>query len=166
MNPQIDNHGHKHLVNAVATKQASLLSLVILVVVVFSLQRGMSEITKWLAPEGNLLKLMVISRLVLSILLPVWLFLIILRLSARHALGLYPPPWRRTILAVILGFILIFAVNMALPLVIQPSQKLAEATSSIVAYGNLSEFLLSFLTVSIFASVVDEFFFVEFFFVV
>ena len=153
MSTQINN-------NLTATmKQASLLSLVILVIVVFLLQRGISETTESIALEGNTLKLMVITRLIVSILLPVLLFLTIFRLPVRHTLGLYPSPWIRTSFAVILGFVLIFTVNMVLPFVVQPSQKLAEESSSIAAYGNLSELLLSFLTVSIFASIVDELFF-------
>lgn len=70
MNSQIDNHGQEHLINAFAKKEASLLSMGILVIVVFMLQRGMIEIREWL-----LLKLMVISHQLFAILLPVWLSL-------------------------------------------------------------------------------------------
>ena len=150
----------------VTKRQSSLLSLFILIVVVFVLQLGMKDISEWLGLEGNALKLMVTTRLIVSIFLPTLLFLLIVRLSIRQTLGLYSPPWIKTLLAVVLGFVLILAVNMILPRLLQPSQKLAQESSSIVAYGNIPELLLSFLTVSLLASVTDELFFRESFFVV
>lgn len=83
----------KHSFNAKRPKQASLLSLIILVLVVFCLQTGMREVVKWISPEGNLLKLMVICQNLLTIFLPVCLALVILHLPARDALGLYRPPF-------------------------------------------------------------------------
>ena len=159
MNPHIHTDSTEHAVETVRMNHISLLAMIILVCVVFFLQRRMNEIMGWFILEGNMLKLMVIARLVVSILLPVLLLLTILRIPVRHALGLYSPTWIKTSLAVLIGFILIFAVNMVLPLIVQPSQKLAEESSSIVVYRNLTEFFLSLLTVSIFASVVDELFF-------
>lgn len=140
-------------------RQPPLFSLILLVIVVFLLQKFFGTVTNELALEGNLLKLMVMTRLVLTIFLPVALFLKILRLPARSALGLNPPPPIKTLIAVISGFVLILAVTFVLPMIISPSQQLVKTSQAIVSYGNVPEFLLSFLTISVFASVVDELFF-------
>lgn len=115
MSSYADELGNKQSLNSTAPKQASVLSLIILVIVVFVLQTGMKEIMKWLTPQGNTLKLMVITQLLLTIFLPVCIVLIVLKLPVRQSLGLYPPPWIKTFLAVILGFVLIYAVNIILP---------------------------------------------------
>lgn len=142
-----------------SARRASLLSLIILVVVIFILQLIMREIIKALAPQGNFLKLAVIGHNFFATFLPVCLFVVILKLPVRLSLGLHPLPWKRTLIAVISGLILIFAINLVLPLIIKPSRELVESSASIVAYSNLPEFLLAFLTISIFASIADEVFF-------
>ena len=93
MSLYVEKSEDKHSFNAKRPKQASLLSLIILVLVVFCLQTGMREIVKGISPERNLLKLMVICQNLFTIFLPVCLALVILRLPARGALGLYRPPF-------------------------------------------------------------------------
>jgi len=143
----------------IVQRKAPLLALCLLAITVFLLTKGFGTVTEWIAPEGNLLKLFVIGTQLLAILVPVWLTLRILHLPARPALGLRAPPMVKTIVAVVVGFVLIYAVASVLPLFLQPSRQLMSKTGSIVLYGNLPEFLLSFLTVSVVASVADEFFY-------
>ena len=119
----------------------------------------MREVIVVLKPVGNFLKLAVIARLVLSILFPLFLYLKIRKLSARIFLGLYLPPPVKCLLAVIGGFVTILGINFLLPRLIPPSPQLVHVSQSLTAYGNSGEFLLSFLTVVIFASVTDELFF-------
>lgn len=159
MNSQFDKYRNSHSINTFVTKRTSLLFFGILVIVVYVLQIGIIGIRNWLAPQGSLLKLMVIANQLFAILLPTFLFLIIFRLPTRQALGLYAPPWIKTILAVVLGFVLIYAVNYVLPQIIPPTQKFTTATSSIIEYRNLLEFLLTFLTISVVAPLADELFF-------
>jgi membrane protease YdiL (CAAX protease family) len=142
-----------------ARTQPTLLSLGVLVAVTYALRFGISRAARGLAPEGDLLKLVVMGENVITTLLPACLFVLVLRLPFRRSLGLYQPPWRRTILAILLGLVLMVAVLAGLPHIIPPSPRLVEATQSIAAYGSLPSFLLAFLTAGVVASVADEFFF-------
>ena len=139
--------------------KAPLVALVVLVVVVFLLQKGIGVAKGRVEPEWNFLKLTVIAQNLIAALLPVLLFVSILGLAPREALGLHPPPLARTVVAVVVGFILIFAVNTALPYLIRPTPEFIKANQSIVAYRNVPELLLSLFTISIVASVADELFF-------
>lgn len=140
-------------------EQPSVFSLGLLVVVVFILQTGLRACNDWLAPSGNLLKLWVIFHQLGVILLPVIVFLLILGVPLRPALGLGAPSWKRFAAAVPLGFVAIFAVLTLLPRILSPSEELQQAGSSIVAHTNLPEFLLAFVAVVVAASVADELFF-------
>lgn len=140
-------------------KTATLFFLLILIIIVFLIQSGIQEIKKWLEPEGNLLKLMIIFQLTISILLPVILYLKILKHPWKENLGLYLPPLKKAIIAIFIGFFAIITISMVLPRIIPPSPELMQKSSSIASYDNFLEFLLSFITVAIFASVVDELFF-------
>jgi len=158
MSSELSNNTIESSVNPTEKKTASLLSLIILVLVVFFLQTGMSSVTKNFTFEGNLLKLMVIAKQLICIFLPVVLTVYIFRLPIRESIGFYSPPWGRTIIAIILGFILIYTINLLLPMILRPTQKLTQSTASIVAYSNVFEFMLTFLTISVVAPVVDEIF--------
>lgn len=159
MNSELSNDTIASSVNIIEKKTASLLSLIILVVIVFLLQLGMSSVTKNWAVEGNLLKLLVIAKQLVCIFIPVMLTVVILRLPIRDTLGLYKPQWGRTAIAVIVGFILIYTINLLLPMILQPTQQLSQSTASIVAYSNIFEFLLTLVTIAVVAPVVDETFF-------
>jgi membrane protease YdiL (CAAX protease family) len=159
MNSELSNDTIASSVNIIKKKTASLLSLIILVVIVFLLQAEMSSATKNFAVEGNLLKLLVIAKQLVCIFIPVVLTLVILRLPIRDTLGLYKPLWGRTAIAIILGFILIYTINLLLPMIFRPTQQLTQSTASIVAYSNIFEFLLTLVTISVVAPVVDETFF-------
>ena len=137
----------------------SLAAIIGLVAVVFLLQQGMLGLRNYLAPEGYLFKWMVIANQVVSILLPVLLFIAIFRLPWKDALGLYTPPLVKTLFGVLGGFLLIYAINSTLPRLIPPTPVYTQTSSSIVAYGNIWELLLVVLTVSIAAPFADEFFF-------
>jgi hypothetical protein len=102
---------------------------------------------------------MVIANQILSILLPVLSFIVFFRLPWKDALGLYRPPLLKTLVAVVGGFVLIYAINSILPRLIPPTPVYTGTTSSILAYGNAWDFLLVVLTISIIAPLADEFFF-------
>jgi len=159
MNLNVNKHGNRHLINSTSLKQISLWYLAVLVIAVYVLQRGIIGLRNWMAPEGSLFKLMVLANQLFAILLPVILFIFIFHLSMREAIGLYRPRWLKTALAVIVGFILIYAVNLTLPQLIPPTPKFTSATGSIIAYSNLPGFLLTLLIVIIVAPLADEFFF-------
>ncbi len=159
MNSKLSSDTIQSSVNPIEKKTASLFSLIILVMIVFLLQSGMSSVTKNLAVEGNLLKLLVIAKQLVCIFIPVALTVVILRLPIRDTLGLYAPRWGRAVIAVIVGFILIYAINLLLPMILRPTQQLTQSTASIVTYSNIFEFLFTLLTISFVAPVVDETFF-------
>lgn len=156
---QITENSEKNTNNSNGKNKVDIWYLILLIIVVFILQFGLGKIMDLLALKDNFLKLAVIIKLVLSILLPTILFLNYLRLRIRETLGLYRPPWIRSGLAIIFGFIGIIIVNIILPRIISPSSELLQLSGSISSYNNLHGFILSFITVTIFASVVDELFF-------
>lgn len=136
-----------------------LVALLGLVVVVFLLQQAMTGLREDLGPEGTIFKWWVIANQVVSILLPVVLFIAVFRLPWKVALGLFRPPPLRTAVAVAGGFILIYAINSVLPKIIPPTPVYTDTSSSIVAHSNIGELLLVVLTISIVAPLADEFFF-------
>jgi membrane protease YdiL (CAAX protease family) len=140
-------------------KHAPLWTLCLLVIIIYFIQFGMVNLRKWMAPEGNMLKLLVLANQIVSIFLPIMLFIIILRLPFRKSLGLNPAPLWKTIIAVLLGFAVIFEVDYTLPHLIAPSQEYAATTTSIVSYSNLPELLFTLLLIAIVAPLADEFFF-------
>lgn len=137
----------------------SLIALFGLIVAVYLLQQGMMGLRGYLAPVGNAFKWMVIANQVLSIFLPVLLFIIVLHLPWKDALGLHRPPLIKTLVAVVGGFFLIYAINSILPRLIPPTPVYTGTTSSIIDYSNAWEFLLVVLTISIVAPLADEFLF-------
>lgn len=139
--------------------KAPLVALVVLVVVVFLLQKGVGVAKGRIEPEWNLLKLIVIIQNLVATLLPVLLLVYILRLAPVEALGLHAPPLGKTIVAVVVGLVLIVIVNLILPYLLRPTPEFLQANQSIVAYRNVPELLLSLFTISIVASVADELFF-------
>lgn len=145
--------------NPSVVKQAPLWSLAMLIIIVFLIQMGALAVMRKTAPEGNLLKLAVILQQLVSILLPVCLLLVIMRLPLRGSLGLHPARWWKTLVAVVVGFVLIYMINMSLPQIIKPTQQFTSRTGSIVLYRNAPEFILTFLTISIVAPLADELFF-------
>jgi membrane protease YdiL (CAAX protease family) len=90
---------------------------------------------------------------------PLLAFVVFLRLPRKEALGLYRPPLIKTLVAVVGGFVLIYAVNSILPRLIPPTPVYTGTTSSIIDYSNAWEFLLVVLTISIVAPLADELFF-------
>jgi membrane protease YdiL (CAAX protease family) len=137
----------------------SLVRLAILVITVYLLQKGLIEVIGTWAPEGNLLKVCIIIQQTVGILAPVALFVMLLQLPVRAAVGLYRPRWHRLVIAVAAGFLLISIINLLLPQIIQPSPGYTSATGSIAAYDDLPGLLLTLATVSIVAAAADEFFF-------
>jgi membrane protease YdiL (CAAX protease family) len=139
--------------------EVSMAALIGLIAVVFLLQQGMIGLRGSMAPEGNLFKWMVIANQLVSIFLPVIMFIALFRLPWKDALGLYKPPLIRTSLAVAAGFALIYGINAVLPRLIPPTPVYTKPSASIVAYNNVWELLLVILTISIAAPLADEFFF-------
>ncbi|HKJ67292.1 MAG TPA: type II CAAX endopeptidase family protein [bacterium] len=144
---------HKNL------RSISLVPVVFLVLTVYLLQFLSIKALGLVSPENTLLKISVILRLTVTFLLPLIVFVIYYQLRPIDAFGLSRPPWGKTILAVVIGMVLILTVNMWLPQIIPPSRALIQTSGSITAYANLPEFLLAFLTAVVFASVTDELFF-------
>jgi membrane protease YdiL (CAAX protease family) len=140
-------------------KRPPLWALCLLIVIIYLIQMGMLHLRKLVASEGNIFKLIVIANQIVSIFLPVILFILIFRLPFRKSLGLNAPPWGKTIIAVLGGFAAIFAVDYILPRLIAPSQQYASATTSIITYKSIPEFLLMLLLIAIVAPMADEFFF-------
>lgn len=145
--------------NSQNEKHAPLWALCLLIAVIYLIQFGMLNLRRWIAPEGNLFKLWVLANQIISIFLPVILFIIIFRLPFRKSLGLNSPPLVKTIIAVLVGFATIFCVDFILPHLIAPSQQYVSTTSSIVTFSNIPEFLLTILLIAIIAPMADEFFF-------
>jgi membrane protease YdiL (CAAX protease family) len=139
--------------------EVSTAALIGLIVVLFLLQQGMIGLRDYIAPEGNLFKWMVIANQVVSIFLPVVMFIALFRLPWKDALGLYKPPLVKTFLAVAAGFVLIYGINSVLPRLIPPTPVYTKPSASIIAYNNVWELLLVVLTISIAAPLADEFFF-------
>jgi len=137
----------------------SLVALLGLIVIVFLLQQGMLGLRSYVAPDGSLLNWMVIANQVVSILLPAGLFIALFRLPWKNALGLFRPPLIKTLVSVVGGFVLIFAINSVLPRLIPPTPAYTETTSSIIAYSDVWDFLLVVLTISVVAPMADEFLF-------
>ncbi len=136
-----------------------IIYLLLLIIIVFLLQSGAQEIKKWLIPEGNFLKLFIIVQLIISILLPVILYLKILGLPWKETLGFHRPPWKKTVIGLILGFLVIIVISIFLPIIITPTPELIQKSGSIASYGNFLQFLFALFTVMICASIVDELFF-------
>jgi len=145
--------------NAEDKKRVPLWALCLLVIIIYLIQFGMLNLRKWLVPEGNLFKLWILANQIVSIFLPVILFIIIFRLPFRKSLGLNSPPLGKAIIAVLIGFAAIFGVDYILPRLIEPSQQYASTTTSIVTFNNIPEFLLTILLIAIIAPMADEFFF-------
>ena len=74
-------------------------------------------------------------------------------------LGFYSAHWWKEIVAVVVGFFMIYAVKMFLPQVIRPTQQFTGRTDSIVLYRNPPKFILTLLATSIMAPLADELFF-------
>jgi membrane protease YdiL (CAAX protease family) len=135
------------------------LSLIGLVIVVYLLQQGMLWLRQAIEPQGAAFKWMVMANQLLSILLPVIAFVLIFRLPRRQALGLAEPPLVKTVVAVILGIILIYAINSVLPKIIPPTPTYTNMSNSIVAYDSVWGLLLTIFTISVAAPLADELFF-------
>ncbi|UCG89115.1 MAG: CPBP family intramembrane metalloprotease [Gemmatimonadota bacterium] len=140
--------------NSVA--RVPLVALLGLIVVVFLLQQVMLGVRERVVLEGNQFKWMVVANQVISILLPVVLFIAVLRLRWKNSLGLFKPPWVKMLVAIASGFVLIYAVNTILPTIIPPGPVYTEATSPILAFVGVWGLLLTVFTISVVAPLADE----------
>ncbi len=140
-------------------RNVPLLALLALVVVVYLLQQLMLGTRQALAPEGNWLKWMVLANQIISILLPVLIFVWLNRLPWKETLGFHRPPFLKTAIAVFGGIVLIYGVNAVLPRIVPPTPVYSDMAGSIVSYSNVPEFLLMLLTIAVAAPFADELFF-------
>lgn len=139
--------------------EISNLSLIGLIIVIYLLQQGMMWLRQAIEPQGVAFKWMVAANQLVSILLPVILFVLILRLPWKQALGLAKPPWIKTAVAVVLGIVLIYGINSFLPRIIPPTPTYTDMSNSIVAYDDVWGLLLTIFTISVAAPLADELFF-------
>ncbi|MEW6455639.1 MAG: CPBP family intramembrane glutamic endopeptidase [Acidobacteriota bacterium] len=129
---------------------------IIIVLIALVLHKGLDLSIKAFYLTGVTLKIAKILTLLVSILLPLWVTLRILRLSPQSTLGFYRPSWKKALPVVALGFGVALVSAMVLQRVVPLPPDLLAEMADLVRFENVSEFILVVLLSVATAPVADE----------